>query len=313
MHKGEVYNGEHDALIAQATWDRTQAQLARNAPNRSLRRNTKSKALLAGLLEDSDGHPLVPQTCTTRGKTYRYYVSRNLKTGDADTGWRLPANTIETLVLSMLKNHLSDDLKLFKLLKLDEVDVTRQQAIMASAKELASSLKKPTQEQFHALVETIVVRPDNLTIKLSHAGLAFHLPIDDSEIGGEDSHPCIIEPMTLRRRGQEVKMVLGEREEPISNPDDALILLVARAALLREQLEAGQVTSISEFADRNGLHHSDAKKLGSLGYLAPSIVEDILNGQQPAELTARDLHRMTDLPLCWSLQRQRLGFHSASA
>jgi hypothetical protein len=57
------------------------------------------------------------------------------------------------------------------------------------------------------------------------------------------------------------------------------------------------------------MHHSDAKKLVQLGYLAPSIVEDILIGHQPVELTARELHRMTDFPLCGAEQRQRLAFH----
>lgn len=106
-----------------------------------------------------------------------------------------------------------------------------------------------------------------------------------------------------------MKMVLGAKDPPTSNPDQALILLIARATLLRDQLESGEITSITEFAKIYGRHHSDAKKLVPLGYLAPSIVEDILRGHQPVELTARDLHRMTDLPLCWGQQRQRLAFH----
>jgi len=103
--------------------------------------------------------------------------------------------------------------------------------------------------------------------------------------------------------------VLGGKVHSVSALDEGLILLVARAALLREQLEIGAVGSIAEFAEQNGLDHSNANKLVPLGYLAPSIVEDILLGRQPVELTQRELHRMTNLPLCWTEQRTRLGFH----
>lgn len=44
---------------------------------------------------------------------------------------------------------------------------------------------------------------------------------------------------------------------------------------------------MSEFAEAQGIHHSDAKKLVPLGYLVPNIIEDILNGHQPVELAAR--------------------------
>ncbi|MGB6229939.1 MAG: site-specific recombinase resolvase [Litorimonas sp.] len=103
-------------------------------------------------------------------------------------------------------------------------------------------------------------------------------------------------------------MVIGAAEEAEASPDQALIRLVARAALLREQLGRGVIESISEFAEVQGMHHADVKKLVPLGYLAPSIVEDILAGRQPVQMTARALQRMTDLPLCWEQQRVRLGF-----
>lgn len=102
-------------------------------------------------------------------------------------------------------------------------------------------------------------------------------------------------------------MILAAKNVLTSNLDEALVLLVARAVLLRDQLEANEITSIGEFAEVQGIHHSDAKKLVPLGYLAPSIMDDILKGHQPVELTARELHRMTDLPLCWAQQRQRLA------
>ena len=45
-----------------------------------------------------------------------------------------------------------------------------------------------------------------------------------------------------------------------------------------------------------------------LGYLAPDIVEAILAGQQPADLTALSLKNGYSLPMIWSEQRAQLGF-----
>lgn len=46
-----------------------------------------------------------------------------------------------------------------------------------------------------------------------------------------------------------------------------------------------------------------------LTYLAPDIVEDILSGKQPTELSVKRLLRTSqDLPLDWSAQRKFLGF-----
>ena len=115
--------------------------------------------------------------------------------------------------------------------------------------------------------------------------------------------------MVLKRRGQETKLVLGAKEEPASNPDETLIQLIARATLLREQLETGEISSLAEFADQQGLDPSNMNKLVPLGYLAPSIVEDILEGRQPEHLSSRSLQRMANLPFDWDAQRHHLGMH----
>jgi hypothetical protein len=45
-------------------------------------------------------------------------------------------------------------------------------------------------------------------------------------------------------------------------------------------------------------------------FLAPDIVEAIVAGHQPAELTVTRLIRLEDLPLSWAEQRRLLGFES---
>jgi site-specific DNA recombinase len=313
VHKGVVHDGLHEPIISQEVWEETQALLETNTGNRPHKTNANSSLILAGLLEDTESQPLVPHYTKAHGKRYQYYVSRDLKTGDQDSGWRIPAMTIEPVVLSLLIEHLTDNQKLIQLLHLDRADATLLQALLASAKALATELKcndlKALQSMISKLIKCIILERGQIIICLNDTGLAEYFPVIQSITDEGTSDFSITAPINIRRRGQEMKMVLGAKAVPASNVDDALVLLVARAVLLRHQLDTNEITSIGEYAEAQGIHHSDAKKLVPLGYLAPSIIEDILKGHQPVELTARELHLMTDLPLCWAEQRQRLAFH----
>jgi site-specific DNA recombinase len=46
-----------------------------------------------------------------------------------------------------------------------------------------------------------------------------------------------------------------------------------------------------------------------LAFLAPDIVEAILAGTQPVDLTAETLARRADLPRSWSEQKSLFGFN----
>ncbi len=68
------------------------------------------------------------------------------------------------------------------------------------------------------------------------------------------------------------------------------------------------VERASIYARRDGIDASDVGRNIQLAFLAPDIVEAILAGRQPVELTARRLRRIGALPLEWNHQRRLLGF-----
>jgi hypothetical protein len=45
-----------------------------------------------------------------------------------------------------------------------------------------------------------------------------------------------------------------------------------------------------------------------LAFLSPEIIEAIMEGRQPPELTIISLARRIDIPLLWSAQQKVLGF-----
>ena len=64
----------------------------------------------------------------------------------------------------------------------------------------------------------------------------------------------------------------------------------------------------AELAKSEELHRSYYSRVLRLAWLAPDITEAILDGWQPAGLTASTLTDGKDLPLDWAKQRQALGF-----
>ena len=75
-----------------------------------------------------------------------------------------------------------------------------------------------------------------------------------------------------------------------------------------DELRTGQVPSGRKLARRDGIDPGDVSRILPLALLAPDIVEAILSGRQPIDLTATRLKRIPNLPLAWAAQRQLLGF-----
>lgn len=114
-------------------------------------------------------------------------------------------------------------------------------------------------------------------------------------------------PISTRRRGAETKLVIPGKGQP-PTPDGRLISLTAQAHAWFGEIKDGAVASIRDLARRHGIDHGDASRILPLAFLAPDIVEAILAGRQPVELTVSALKRGPDLPALWADQRRLLGF-----
>jgi site-specific DNA recombinase len=74
-HKGELYPGQHPALIDDETWAAVRDQLAANASNHQRMGKAAEPSPLAGLLVDAQGERLTPSHAVKKGRRYRYYIS----------------------------------------------------------------------------------------------------------------------------------------------------------------------------------------------------------------------------------------------
>ena len=113
-------------------------------------------------------------------------------------------------------------------------------------------------------------------------------------------------PFQKRKKGRAKPFVIKPEDAPQPNPD--LIALVADARRWVRELLDGKAASIQQITEWEGMRSGSVSRILPLAWLAPDISTAILEGRQPAELTAKTLRDLKDLPLDWAKQREILGF-----
>ena len=71
-------------------------------------------------------------------------------------------------------------------------------------------------------------------------------------------------------------------------------------------MESGRAKSINDLAEQEGVTDACVCRLLPLTYLAPDILEAILDGRQPKGLRLAEM--LGNGPMAWNAQRKRLGF-----
>ena len=106
-------------------------------------------------------------------------------------------------------------------------------------------------------------------------------------------------PFRFKRRCVVMKLVIADEHERPSAPDPHLIAAVAQGLHWFVQIRGGDVKSVRDLAECQGVNQGVVSRILPLGLLAPDIAEAILAGHQPIELTASRLKRIHDLPVSW--------------
>ena len=108
-HKGKLYDGLHDAIIDQGTWDRSRELLRENTVKRRRSKNLPSGRMLHGKLASDDGRLYTPTHSAKGGRRYFYYtLLDDAGTGSTRRARRLPAAEIEARVIDAVGSFLED-------------------------------------------------------------------------------------------------------------------------------------------------------------------------------------------------------------
>ena len=123
------------------------------------------------------------------------------------------------------------------------------------------------------------------------------------EIGAEriaiqTTRDTIEVPVCLKTRGGEKLLVAPRCEHHERTPriDPTLVKALARAWIWRRALERGSARSVMDLASQAGHTERYVTRLLRLAYLAPDIIDAILEGSQPLSLTLERL-RTIDIPV----------------
>lgn len=124
----------------------------------------------------------------------------------------------------------------------------------------------------------------------------------------DDGRTLIVRvPLTLRKRGGRKQVVLpdgGSWGAPRARVDNTMVKAIARAHRWRRLLESGEFASSRELAEVEKINDSYLARVLRLTLLAPDIVEAILDGRQPGEMTLAKM--MGPFPIAWPQQRRVL-------
>ena len=324
-HKDQIVVGQHDAIIDRQLWDAVQRTLKGQANPRSRSGNLVGGSLLGGLLFDETGDRLTPSHAIKNGRRYRYYISQRLmqaRKRDA-SGWRLPAEELEAMILAAMRILVADHRQLGGIIGMEGREANAVMVAMDRATEFGRSLSMPLDtlalENLRSVVARIDIEPGQLSLTLSRDGLSRCLGLDsgnrqnDSAPSPDSATVTISLPFDVRRRGVEARLVIGGDEQRPPSIDQRLIDTIARAMSWMQRLTSGTTKTTAEVAREDGIDDGEISRVLPLAFLAPDIVEAIVRGRQPVALTTRYLKRLKPLPASWVEQRRLLGFEPAKS
>ena len=107
-------------------------------------------------------------------------------------------------------------------------------------------------------------------------------------------------PFRVVKRGGRKEMVLPEGAAQARKPDNTLVKALARAFRWKGMLESGEFASISELAEKEGIAFTYMARLMRLSLLSPELVDAVMDGHQPANITLANL--MDPFPADWKVQ-----------
>jgi len=293
------YPGLHPPIIDLDIWGKVQERLTNNAVPRSDRPQVVESSLLMGKLFDVLGEGLTPSHSVKAGRRYRYYVSRSLITGTADAnrrGWRIPAPDLERAVAEAAGRMLSDRQGIAVALSEAGIGISDLASCWAEA------AKEPAPIDW---VQRVEIADDALTLTLSLSAI---VPADRTMSNSDALTIVRTIPMRIQRRGMEMRLIVAD-STAASRADLVLLKSIIRGRAWWNDLVTGTEPTIAAIARRDGCSEGYVRQLLPLAFLAPCIVEAVVTGQHPVELTAEALIKQIDLPLAWDQQQAMLGIN----
>ena len=268
-YKGQIYQGEHAAILDRAMFDAVQAKLTENrvAGNYA----GPSKALVQGKIHDDRGNIMSPSYSQRGAQRYHFYVSRAFIEGrknEVGSIHRVSAIDIEPKIISALRQ--------------------LEGSSVSQSPDQASWTERAIVER---LVRQVTVGKDCITIELKDV-----LAVDGSS--------NIVLPWK-RNLGRPKREILAAPDRAPghalqSEPRKLVIRAISEGRAWLNELVTGKAVSVEEIAKRENRSARSISMTLSLAFLAPEIVEAAIAGRLPRGM---GVTRLCNLALLWADQK----------
>lgn len=302
-HNGVTYQGEHASIVDVETFNSVQALLAELKKQSRERRLLGYPFLLKGIIFDGTGERLYTTYTCRHSRKHRYYVSKSLMRRLKDAGSdqvRVSADAIERYVVDRVCKHLHDFAWLSSLGQEHGPPAERRTRLLA--RDLRSEINKNT-GLIQKLVQRVEVSKYLVRLSLNRCWLLQRLGL---RLPGEPMKALLIQVKDHHLRCRSPLKMIEVMTDQQGVPDHRLVREVLRAIRWFNALASGSFSSIQALAQYEGCSESLITHRIRLAFLAPDIVEAILEGRQPKDLTQKRLFDAYPLPLCWEEQRKLL-------
>lgn len=296
VHKGEIYEGEHEAIVDEDLWKAVQERLKQKTPPRRRLKNDPQQAMLRGLLTDPEGRPMVPTYATKGTRRYAYYETRkDLARPDEVAATRIAQGKFERLLIVELTSLLEDEHALRRISGEEESSVLRELFAKSKLSSAGFAFEPQRQIIIPQLIAAMQVCHERIDVQLNAEALGCR----------KSRHWDWSIPLPARKPFREAKLRI-DRDANAKPVDSGIIALLGDALQARDLIIASPELSINQIAKREGRCRKQLTKLVRLSWLSPNIVEAIVDGRTPSPLTRKRLLD-ADLPLSWPDQEEMLG------
>lgn len=295
VHKNEAYDGEHDRIVDDITFERTQKLLYENKLDKVCGTKCSSNSLLTGLIYDDKNNKMTPSHSNCHGRRYRYYISQAIekcKKFQAGSVPKIPAGEIEKFVTATLEEFLLNKKEMHRIVS--PYDIKKQERLTNAIKKI-SDFSAP--KLVRVLVNRVTISEKSVEVIFNEKAIpkVLELIADGEELNIEEKEIipfAVVKKIKLSQPSKSGNiLIIKVNDENTSIPNPYLVNAVVKSYYLHKRLQEG--ATIEELQLEEGLKDSKyIRNLLSLKYISPTLTEQILNGTQPEDMSLHKIYKI---------------------
>lgn len=176
-HKGQVYQGQHEAIIPENEWEQVQEIFSKHGGGARKRDKMISPSFLKGIIRcESCDTPMIPSYCVKNGMRYRYYVcQKHQKFKSCCSAFKtVPAGPVEEQVVNEIIRILKSPEILVHIDKLaEENEEISHEDVLDALKNLNDVWGYLYQAEQRKIVKLLVN-----SVQIQNSGLKMNLNLD---------------------------------------------------------------------------------------------------------------------------------------